>query len=339
VRVSAELPVGVAALFGDEARRRRELEERLARELAASDYQEVILPILDFADPYGPLLPPSSRGELYRFSDRDGELLTLRADFTPMLARLLATRLEAFELPARLFYRGDVVRYQENRVGRHRELFQLGAELLGAPGPAAEAEALGLFLRLLAGVAGSRPRVVLGLAGALDELLLACPEPVELARAIARRERSVARRAGRALLEVVEEGVPRNPAALGRCAPRLEALEALRERLAAEAPGIGLTVDLAEFAQVSRDPALEAGAGARAYYDGVVFRAYVGPAAVPVGGGGRYDRLFRELGAPVAAVGFSLGLDRLLFANGGGGRADGARRTAPVSGATQEAPR
>ncbi len=45
-----------------------------------------------------------------------------------------------------------------------------------------------------------------------------------------------------------------------------------------------------------------------------MFRAYAGPAAVPVGYGGRYDRLFRALGAEVAAVGFSVSLERLLEA-------------------------
>src|ERR1700724_412022 len=127
------------------------------------------------------LLTPASRGELYRFIDRDGEQLALRADFTPMLARLLAPRLSSLRLPLRLFYRGDVVRYEESRPGSRRELYQMGVELLGMAGavpgePAEEAEreVLGLFLEALAGGAGGGPRqVVLGLAGSLDAALLA----------------------------------------------------------------------------------------------------------------------------------------------------------------------
>src|SRR6202023_3829064 len=80
------------------------------------------------------LLTPASRGELYRFIDRDGEQLALRADFTPMLARLLAPRLSSLRLPLRLFYRGDVVRYEESRPGSRRELYQMGVELLGMAG-------------------------------------------------------------------------------------------------------------------------------------------------------------------------------------------------------------
>jgi ATP phosphoribosyltransferase regulatory subunit HisZ len=90
VKVSAALPTGVAALLFESAKRRREMEQRLVARLDGAGYSEAILPILDYLEPYESLLTPASRGELYRFIDRDGEQLALRADFTPMLARLLA---------------------------------------------------------------------------------------------------------------------------------------------------------------------------------------------------------------------------------------------------------
>src|SRR5260370_37329629 len=136
MKVSAALPTGVAALLFESARSRRRLEGRLAALVEGHGYVEAILPILDYLEPYEALLTPASRGELYRFIDRDGEQLALRADFTPMLARLLAPRLDSLRLPLRLFYRGDVVRYEENRPGSRRELYQMGVELLGMAGPA-----------------------------------------------------------------------------------------------------------------------------------------------------------------------------------------------------------
>jgi ATP phosphoribosyltransferase regulatory subunit len=327
VRVSAALPTGVAALLFESARRRREAEERLVAHLRGAGYSEVILPILDYLEPYEPLLTPATRGELYRFVDRDGELLALRADFTPMLARLLAPRLESLALPLRLFYRGDVIRYQEERAGRAREFYQLGAELLGLPGEPAEREVLRLFLEMATATSGGALQVVLGFAGALDRLLLAAEtnDPVGLAAAVARRERGEVRRACRALLRVVEDGLPDRAEELGpEAAERLRNLLALRDELAADFPGVLLTVDLAEFARNGLDPRLAVVGGERPYYDGLVFHAYAGPAALPVGGGGRYDRLFRALGAEVQAVGFSLSLERLLESDlpspGEGGR-------------------
>jgi ATP phosphoribosyltransferase regulatory subunit len=314
VRVSAALPTGVAALLFDSARRRREAEERLVGRLREAGYSEVILPILDYLEPYEALLTPATRGELYRFVDRDGELLALRADFTPMLARLLAPRLASLALPLRLFYRGDVVRYQEDRAGRAREFYQLGAELLGLTGERADREVLRLFLEM---AEGGSLQVVLGFAGALDGLLLAADaaDPARLAAAVARRERSEVRRACRTLLAVVENGLPERPEDLGsEAAGRLHGLLGLRDELTAAFPEVLITIDLAEFARNSLDPRLSVAAGERPYYDGLVFHAYAGPAALPVGGGGRYDRLFRALGAEVPAVGFSISLERLLEA-------------------------
>lgn len=347
MRVSAALPVGVAALFFDAARRRRRMEARLSQCLAEEGYSEVVLPIVDYFEPYEPLLGAERRGELYRFVDRDGQLLSLRADFTPMLARLLAPRITSFDLPLRLFYRGDVVRYQEEQAGRMRELYQLGAELIGradggdgeAAGDREDAELLRVFLSLLvaSGAApgrDARMQVVLGFAGALDAPLLAAAgggdaeRAAGLARSISRRERLAARgaggEAGRCLLDVVEGGVPSEPGCLGaEASRRLAVLSSLVEELGREFPTVRLSIDLAEFADLHLDPRLTASpAGGEApanasnggYYDGIAFRAYVGDRALPVGAGGRYDRLFRVLEAPVRAVGFSLGLDRLTRA-------------------------
>jgi ATP phosphoribosyltransferase regulatory subunit len=327
MKLSADLPVGVTALLFEAARRRRLVEAPLVSRLEAAGYSEVILPVVDYVAPYEAFLTAASRGELYRFLDRDGELLALRADFTPMLARLLAPRLGSLDLPLRLHYRGDVVRYHEERAGRRREFYQLGAELIGAEPAVAEREVLRLFLALLSTAGAGPVQVVLGFAGALDHLLLSGArragdaEAARLAAAVARRERAVARAGGvpgavgAVLAEIVERGVPSDPQALGaEPARRLIALAALRDELAAELPGARLTIDLAEFAQQALDPGLLAQVGDRAYYDGLVFRAYVGARALPVGGGGRYDRLFRGLGAETTAVGFSLGLDRLIEA-------------------------
>lgn len=379
MRISSELPLGVHALLFDSARRRRRLETELASVLAAAGFEEVILPILDYFEPYGPLLTAAGRGELYRFVDRDGELLALRADSTPMLARLLAPRLATLPLPLRLFYRGDVVRYEEERAGRQREFYEMGAELLGLPGECAEREMLRLFLELLScaagGVGGQAPvqpagespiQVVLGFAGALDTLLsgAGADDPAQLAAAVARRERGLIRHRGNqskgaegslpgnqleragplpsawtTLAAIVESGLPALPEELGEpAAGRLRGLLAMAGELASLFPAVRLSVDLAEFAGQVLDPRLApphsaAAHGERPYYDGLVFRAYAGAAALPVGGGGRYDGLFRSLGADVPAVGFSLGLDRLLQA--GALIPEGAPAEVPAGGAAR----
>lgn len=349
MRISAGLPPGVTALLFEHAEERRGLERELCARLEARGFREVILPILDNFEPYRPLLTARSREELYRFVDRDGQLLALRGDFTPLLARLLAPQLGAGtgqlshwrEEPLALFYRGDVVRFQEAAPGRLREHYQLGAELLGLPAGSvpgdgeeerrerADEQMLRLFLEILESAAGRRRsegrfHVIVGCAGALDELLAEPPESLtsqELGTAVASRDRAVARRATEVaghstLFEVVEKGVPEDLARLGpRAAARVGRLMALVEILQkelGEGSAIDLRVDLAEYATNVLDPDLALRESRWAYYDGVVFRAYPDGSAQPVGQGGRYDRLFATLGAEVPAVGFQLGLDRVL---------------------------
>ena len=317
MRISASLPAGVTALLFDEVTRRRKFEQTAVTEFESRGFSEVILPILDYFEPYESLLSSELREELYRFVDRDGELLALRGDFTPMLARLLAPRLDSLEMPLRFFYRGDLVRYQEERAGRLREYYEVGAELLGVPGEEADEEMLELFLRLLQPENGSRVRVILGFAGALDGLLMGAEEGsrMELARAVARRERRAAADAGSALLEVVEEGVPGDTRALGdEAGADLDSLIRLCQRVQGrfDPSRVWLDIDLAEFAENFVDPDLVAPAGRRPYYDGVVFRAYIDGGGQPIGRGGRYDRLFRRLDSSYAAVGFSISVDPLL---------------------------
>lgn len=313
MKVSASLPTGVAALFFDSARRHRQLEGLLVERLIGHGFDEVILPVVDYLDPYEEMPSGVRREELYRFVDRDGQVLALRSDFTTMLARLLAPRLATLKLPLKLFYRGDVLRYQRENAGRQREFYQLGAEVLGDDGEVGERAALTRFLDLLT-VTERRPLlVVLGFAGALDRPLLACGKRLPFAAsAVVRRERRVFRHGADVLLQVVERGRPDDPAALGEEAgARLERLTALAGELAERFPQIAVRIDLAEFADQVLAPELRRRLALRPYYDGLTFRAFAGRAAEPVGGGGRYDRLFQRLGVAATAAGFSLSLDRL----------------------------
>lgn len=329
MRLSTTLPAGVSALFFESAARLRRLEGLLANELEARNYREAVLPMVDYFEPYEPLLAPAARAELYRFADRDGELLALRSDFTPMLARLLAPHLDGLALPLRLFYRGDVVRCPERGAAGEVEQHQIGGELLGAAadGTTLEREAAIVCARLLALATNGRAHLVLGLAGALDELLVAAvgrERAPELGRAIARRERGAARigsvateAVAAAIAAIVDRGAPADASLLGDCGGQdLARLERLRDELAELDPAVAVTIDLAEFADFAGGlPAASTGEAVardfRSYYDGLVMRAYLPGRARPVASGGRYDALFRTLGAEVAAVGFSIRLDAL----------------------------
>src|SRR5512132_466888 len=152
-------PTGVRALLVEETARRRRIESRFVSLLEGSGFEEVLLPIIDYVEPYATLVDREATRQSYRFVDREGELVAIRSDFTPMVARALAPAVTPADLPLRVFYRGDVIRVQATRLGVNREIFQIGAEIIGDSSVRADIDALILAATCLADF-GIRPLVV-----------------------------------------------------------------------------------------------------------------------------------------------------------------------------------
>lgn len=315
------LPRGVQAFLFEAAARRRRAEEAVASRLAAAGLAEVILPVLDYADPY---LGVTAEGDerLYRFIDRQGQTLSLRADFTPMAARVVAPRLDPGSLPVSFFYRGDVVRDEPTGVGRAREFAQVGAERYGDPSFSADEAMLTLALSCLADVPAIHLSVTLGYADLLPRLLASVAPSLgggDGAAASALAEHARSRRVTAVERRLREAGASAETAAeIGRslltgfdpgsplfAVPDLRtgADELSRAAAAARAarPGIPVVVDLA-------------GTPSTPYYTGLTFEIDAAGGAAPLASGGRYDRLLARFGVPTPAVGFCVGLEALATA-------------------------
>ena len=139
-------PTGARPLLIEETARRRRIEGQFVAILEDAGFAEIVLPIIDFAEPYSGI-PGRVEKQSYRFTDRDGELVSVRSDFTPMVARALAPSLDG-NLPLRVFYRGDVIRCEASRLGLNREVFQIGAEIVGDGSVAADLAILQLAASL-----------------------------------------------------------------------------------------------------------------------------------------------------------------------------------------------
>src|SRR5581483_1787108 len=146
MRPSIQVPPGVQCFVGEEARRRRALEKTVIAVFEGWDYEEIIPPLFDYAEVFeGPALA----GKTYSFIGREGELLALRPDFTSLLAKIAAGGLRDHPLPIRLYYSGEVVRYERPKAGRQSELYQMGLELLGGDPRAADVEVLAIAAECL----------------------------------------------------------------------------------------------------------------------------------------------------------------------------------------------
>ena len=74
------------------------------------------------------------------FPDRDGDLITLRPELTPTLARMVAKRQRELIYPLRWWSFGPFWRYERPQKGRSREFFQWNVDLIGVNSPQADAE-------------------------------------------------------------------------------------------------------------------------------------------------------------------------------------------------------
>lgn len=160
-------PTGARPLLIEETARRRRIEARFVSLLEEAGFAEIVLPIIDFAEPYAGITARETAKQSYRFTDRDGELVAVRSDFTPMVARALAPSLNG-NLPLKVFYRGDVIRCGPTRLGTNRELFQIGAEIVGDASVDAEIALLQLAASI-ASVVSSEPLVVTSNGPLIDD--------------------------------------------------------------------------------------------------------------------------------------------------------------------------
>lgn len=290
-----ELPRGVAAWLPDDLGRLRAVEARVRAVFEARGYREVKTPAFEYADVVAAGIGAALADRLFRFTDVTGKALALRPEMTTPCARLFAATLaQTTDGPVRLHYVADVWRQAREYEGQPREFRQAGVEAYRTPGPAGDAEAVGLLVEALeaAGLADFRVEVGhVGIVRAFD------PSPADL-EALRRKDTGALRGP---LAEIARSFG--GPEVLDRPADRSfkAALDDLRALHAALPPGARRRVgyDLG----IVRDPA---------YYNGIVFEGLSSGAGRPVAGGGRYDGLTAAFGAPAPAIGFAIDLDAIL---------------------------
>jgi ATP phosphoribosyltransferase regulatory subunit len=260
------------------------------------------------------------REEMYRFFDRAGRTLALRADFTIPTARIVGTKLFDRAMPLRFYSIGPVFRYEEPQAGMRREFTQAGIELIGAATADADAEAIALAMTALRTIGLHDFRFTLGNAAFLQAMTrdlalndgadLALREAIrrkntpELARLLDSLGLDAAHRRALAQLPTLWG----NAEVLNRAEcindDSRAAVEHLRQVVARlERFGLvnSITLDLAENRGM-------------AYYTGILFEGFVHGLGFSIASGGRYDNLIAHFGHRIPAVGFAIGVERALTA-------------------------
>ncbi|MDZ4865060.1 MAG: histidine--tRNA ligase [Gemmatimonadota bacterium] len=264
-------------------------------------------------------------GQLYSFEDKGGRRVSLRPELTPTVARMIAARAGGMKKPIRWFSIGQMFRYERQQKGRLKEFYQLNCDLIGEPGPLADAEMIALAIDSMRefGLGADAVRVRLSDRRMLTSLLY-----------LAGVTKDQLRDAYAAIDKVERSQRSEQEAQLGRVGINLATAKAIFDtitlRTTAEIESELAARPDSEHVQQARSALSslrvveqvlsDMGLGdfvdidlkivrGLAYYTGTVFELFdAGRSLRAIAGGGRYDGLLHQLGGvDLPAVGFAIG--------------------------------
>ena len=248
--------------------------------------------------------------EMYSFEDRlNGEALTLRPESTAGVVRAVVEHNMLYEGGKRLYYMGPMFRHERPQRGRYRQFHQIGAEVLGFQGPEIDAEVILLAHDLWQAIGLKNVRLELNSLGQPPERLA---HRAALITHFEKHQDVLDEDAKRRLytnpLRILDT---KNPAMkeVVESAPQL--MNFLGEASLAHFNALRQILD-ANGVQYSLNPRLVRGMD---YYNLTVFEFITDQLGSQgtVCGGGRYDYLIEQVGGkPAPAVGWALGLERVL---------------------------
>lgn len=290
----------------------RRVENVLSAILTAHGYGEIRLPLVEQTAVFKRSIGDATdivQKEMYSFDDRNGDNLTLRPEGTAGCVRAVLEHGLLAQLPLRLWYMGPMFRHERPQRGRHRQFHQVGVEAFGAAGPDIDAEVILMTARLWRALGLGRLRLEINSLGS------------NAARAAYRA--ALADYFGAhhdALDDDSRDRLGRNPLRI------LDSKNPTLRPLIDAAPGFADYIDdesrhhfdalraMLDRAGVEHivNPRLVRGLD---YYSKTVFEWITEDlgAQGTVCAGGRYDGLVELMGGkPTPAIGFALGLERLL---------------------------
>jgi ATP phosphoribosyltransferase regulatory subunit len=316
---AALLPTGLYDLLPPVAEREAEVTAKLMAVLTSHGYERVKPPLVEFEETLLSGAGAAMSGESFRTMDPTSHrMVAVRADMTPQVARIAATRLSHRPRPLRLSYAGQVLRVKGSEVRPERQFGQAGAELIGAEGPGADVEVVAVAAEALLGVGVPNLSIDLTMPTLVPTIAEEFEIPADKLAAVRaaldhKDTAAVAALAGKAgplLTKLV--------AAAGGAAPARRALErlALPARAKAERERLGAVLDGLTAAMpallVTVDPVENRGFE---YHTGISFTFFARVetqrgALGELGRGGRYDA--GDPAMPEHATGFTLYTDMIL---------------------------
>lgn len=303
-------PKGTEDLLPQDSFRWQYLEKNFKSICDSFGYKEIRVPTFEHTELFERGVGDTTdvvEKQMYTFNDKGGRSITLRPEGTASVARsYLQNSLYSGALPLKMWYNVPCFRYENKQKGRLREFHQFGIEAFGAKGPAIDAEVVALAITFLEKVGLCDLSVNINSIGcpecrrkyneSLKDYL--CPKYDELCDTCKTRFERNPLRILDCKSPICQEIAKDAPRLLDficdECREHFEGFKSALTNM-----GIKYNVDNGIVRGLD-------------YYTKTVFEIISGPFTVC--GGGRYDGLVEEFGGdPTPAIGFGLGIERLLI--------------------------
>lgn len=315
-------PEGVRDIYNKECETKLALQKKLSTVFHLYGYQDIQTPTFEYYDVFREEIGSTSTQELYKFFDREGNILALRPDITPSVARAAATLFENEDFPIRLCYAGNTFINHSSYQGRLKENTQLGAELIGLDSIEADAEMIAMVVDGLKKVGLKEFQVSIGHVDFIRGLMCG-------AELVEKESREVSTLITNRNYFGVEElldsrNVKENIKKAFHILPELAGGAEVLEQALKVAPDLNARLGVTRLQQIYRLLKLYGAedhvtfdlsmSGNYGYYTGVIFRAYTYGTGDTIVRGGRYDHLLEKFGKNTPSIGFAIIVDELMSA-------------------------
>lgn len=311
-------PRGTADILPKDVKAWQYIENKIKEICQTYHYKEIRTPLFEHTEVFQRGVGDTTdivQKEMYTFDDRGGRSITLRPEGTAGVVRAFVQHKLYGEVnqPVKLYYISEMFRYERPQKGRMRQLNQFGVEVIGSRDPGVDAEVIDLAMNVYRSLGLTSLKLVINSLGDLEsrtkhrEALIAHFTPVKAE-----------------LCEDCQSRLEKNPLRVLDCkkdmnhpamASSPSILDYLNEESRRYFEDVKKYLDLLGI-EYEVDPTLVRGLD---YYTHTAFEIMSNAegfgAITTLAGGGRYDGMIEEFGGPsTPAIGFGMGIERLLMA-------------------------
>lgn len=287
-------------------------------------YKEVRTPTVESFSLFALKSGEEIRDSMFVFKDKAGREVALRPEITPSIIRVYLREMRHWPKPIRVYYVGNVFRYDEPQFGRYREFTQAGVEILGAEGLHYDVELVEILEEFYS-VIGLRDRryKVNNIAIFRELAKRAGIDGAELDRFLHYLDKGVYNKAVELMTHrgaYEESNAIEELTSIQSSTDKLSAMKTTLARLSSAEELLKHVEVLEKYVEIARaiganiivEPAFARGI---AYYTGIIFEVVVPGFPVSIAGGGRYDDLTCVYGGEaLSTTGFAVGVERTVLA-------------------------